>query len=429
MMPGLGGLELLAALRADSRTARVPVLLLSARAGQSASVEGLAAGADDYLVKPFSAEELLARVGAHLQLGRARREAEARFTAMADLAPALIWVADPAGTRVFVNRGWQQFTGHSVDELGEGWHTALHPQDRQRYLEVVAAATAAHEGWEVEFRLRRADGVYRWMLERAVPVGPTEGWVGSCTDINARYRESERQTLLARFGAGLEGESGPAARMGRLARLVIDTRLADLCCVLRRDASGRLRQEGIAAVDADVEAALAAVDLESSTVQEVVTSGRPRLLSDVPGRRHRRMAGGPAGGPRRVVPPDRRSIRAAGAAVRTRSGARRAGVAAPRRLPPLRRRRSRAGGGGGGSRRAGAGQCAAARRRARDGGPAGRAAARDRRAFGGGDARRGRCRGRRPSRPSPRRLQHRRRVRDRRLRDRAPAAGAAGHRR
>ena len=282
MMPGLGGMELVAALRADSRTARVPVLLLSARAGQEAAVEGLAAGADDYLVKPFSAEELLARVGAHLQLGRARREAEARFTAMADLAPALIWVADPAGTRVFVNRGWQQFTGHSVDELGEGWHTALHPQDRQRYLEVVAAATAAHEGWEVEFRLRRADGVYRWMLERAVPVGPTEGWVGSCTDINARYRESERQTLLARFGAGLEGESGPAARMGRLARLVIDTRLADLCCVLRRDAGGRLRQEGIAAVDADVEAALAGVDLESSTVQEVVTTGRPRLLPDVP---------------------------------------------------------------------------------------------------------------------------------------------------
>ena len=282
MMPGLGGMELLGALRADSRTARVPVLLLSARAGQAAAVEGLAAGADDYLVKPFSAEELLARVGAHLQLGRARREAEARFTAMADLAPALIWVADPAGTRVFVNRGWQQFTGHSVDKLGEGWHAALHPQDRQRYLDVIAAATAAHEGWEVEFRLRRADGVYRWMLERAVPVGPTEGWVGSCTDINARYRESERQRLLARFGAGLESESGPAARMGRLARLVVDTRLADLCCVLRRDAVGRLRPEGIAAVDADVEAALAGVDLESSTVQEVVTTGRTRLLPDVP---------------------------------------------------------------------------------------------------------------------------------------------------
>ena len=55
MMPGLDGLELLAALRGDPRTSRIPVVLLSARAGQEAAVEGLAAGADDYLVKPFSA--------------------------------------------------------------------------------------------------------------------------------------------------------------------------------------------------------------------------------------------------------------------------------------------------------------------------------------------------------------------------------------
>src|SRR3712207_8598983 len=50
-MPGLDGVQLLTALRADSRTSRVPVVLLSARAGQDEAVEGLAAGADDYLVK------------------------------------------------------------------------------------------------------------------------------------------------------------------------------------------------------------------------------------------------------------------------------------------------------------------------------------------------------------------------------------------
>ena len=275
MMPGLGGTELLAALRADPRTARVPVLLLSARAGQEAAVEGLAAGADDYLVKPFSAEELLARVGAHLQLGRARREAEARFTAVADLAPALIWVAGPGGDRVFTNAGWRQFTGGS----GTDWQTGLHPQDRQRYQETVAAAD---DGWEVEFRLRRADGVYRWMLERAVPIGPGQGWVGACTDINARYRESERQTLLARFGAGLSGESDPAARVDRLAHLVVDARLADLCRVLYADGDGRLRAEGIAAVDTDVETALAGVDAESPTVREVLRTRRSRLMAEVP---------------------------------------------------------------------------------------------------------------------------------------------------
>ena len=282
MMPGLDGMELLAAVRADPRTARIPVLLLSARAGQEAAVEGLTAGADDYLVKPFSAAELLARVGAHLQLGRARREAEARFTAIADLAPALIWVAGRSGARVFVNAGWRQFTGRAPDEPGADWQEGLHPQDRARYRETVAAAMAAYRGWEVEFRLRRADGVYRWLLERAVPIGPTEGWVGSCTDINARYRESERQTLLARFGAGLESEPGPAAQVARLARLVTDARLADLCCVLRIDDDGRLRPDGIAAVDADAEAAVAGIHPESPTVREVVTTGRPRLIADVP---------------------------------------------------------------------------------------------------------------------------------------------------
>ena len=203
------------AARATPRTARVPVMLLSARAGQAAAVEGLAAGADDYLVKPFSAEELLARVGAHLQLGRARREAEARFTAMADLAPALIWVADPAGTRVFVNRGWQQFTGHfrrrARTEDGTPRRT---PRTVQRYLEVVAAATAAS---------RRAGRSSSASAGRTActggcssapsAVGPARSRLGRQLHRHQpRYRETERQTRWPRFGAGLESESGPRRR-------------------------------------------------------------------------------------------------------------------------------------------------------------------------------------------------------------------------
>jgi PAS domain S-box-containing protein len=82
MMPGLDGFGLLRELRADPRTRTVPVVLLSARAGEESRVEGLAAGADDYLVKPFSARELLARVGAHLEMARLRREAARREDAL-----------------------------------------------------------------------------------------------------------------------------------------------------------------------------------------------------------------------------------------------------------------------------------------------------------------------------------------------------------
>jgi signal transduction histidine kinase len=78
MMPGLDGFELLARLRSDPATREIPVILLSARAGEESRVEGMEAGADDYLIKPFSARELLARVGTHLRLARARAEALAQ---------------------------------------------------------------------------------------------------------------------------------------------------------------------------------------------------------------------------------------------------------------------------------------------------------------------------------------------------------------
>ena len=74
MMPGLGGIDLVRELRADPRTASIPVILLSARAGQESAIEGLDAGSDDYLLKPFSAAELLARVRTHTQLALKRRE-------------------------------------------------------------------------------------------------------------------------------------------------------------------------------------------------------------------------------------------------------------------------------------------------------------------------------------------------------------------
>jgi signal transduction histidine kinase len=86
MMPNLDGFGLLRALRADRRTAGVPVIMLSARAGDESRVEGLTAGADDYLVKPFSGRELVARVATHVQLTRLRREVERRARAEAEMA-------------------------------------------------------------------------------------------------------------------------------------------------------------------------------------------------------------------------------------------------------------------------------------------------------------------------------------------------------
>ncbi len=84
MMPRLDGCGLLNALRADPRTQTIPVILLSARAGEESRVEGLEAGADDYLIKPFSARELLARVHGHLEMNRVRQEAARRERELRD---------------------------------------------------------------------------------------------------------------------------------------------------------------------------------------------------------------------------------------------------------------------------------------------------------------------------------------------------------
>src|SRR5689334_3755679 len=95
MMPGLGGFALLRELRQGDATRSIPVVMLSARAGEEAKVEGLMAGAEDYLVKPFSARELLARVRTHLELARLRREILARQDYLLSLiqqAPAAMCV-------------------------------------------------------------------------------------------------------------------------------------------------------------------------------------------------------------------------------------------------------------------------------------------------------------------------------------------------
>ena len=84
MMPGLDGFQLLAAIREDQSTRRIPVVLLSARAGEESRVEGMQAGADDYLIKPFSARELLARIGARLEIARLQAEGEQLYRDLAE---------------------------------------------------------------------------------------------------------------------------------------------------------------------------------------------------------------------------------------------------------------------------------------------------------------------------------------------------------
>ncbi|MDT5176908.1 MAG: hypothetical protein QOJ95_1106, partial [Mycobacterium sp.] len=124
MMPDLDGLQLVAALRNDQRTAALPVLLLSARAGQEASIEGLQAGADDYLVKPFAAADLLARVRANVELARLRNHHSRWRTALVDSLQEAFFVCDEHGAVIEINAAFADMLGYGPEGLP---YPAVHP--------------------------------------------------------------------------------------------------------------------------------------------------------------------------------------------------------------------------------------------------------------------------------------------------------------
>ncbi|MGV3615719.1 MAG: ATP-binding protein [Fimbriimonas sp.] len=198
MMPHLDGFGLVAAIRDDEVLRDLPILVLSARAGEEAKIEGLARGADDYLVKPFSASELVARVASHIHLAHERsavakalRESEARFRNMADNAPVMVWVTEPDGTCTYLSKSWYAFTGQRPEEaLGLGWTQAVHPDDSEMAGDMFLAANARQTPFSLEYRLRRHDGVYRWAIDSASPrfgeKGEYLGYVGSVIDITER---------------------------------------------------------------------------------------------------------------------------------------------------------------------------------------------------------------------------------------------------
>jgi two-component system, LuxR family, sensor kinase FixL len=132
----------------------------------------------------------------------ALRESEARFRILADTAPVLIWMSGPDRLCNFFNKGWLDFTGRTLEqELGNGWTKAVHEKDFDHCLEVYVNAFDARREFVMEYRLRRHDGEYRWILDTGVPRfasdGAFLGYIGSCIDITER-KQSELELAQQR---------------------------------------------------------------------------------------------------------------------------------------------------------------------------------------------------------------------------------------
>ena len=142
---------------------------------------------------------------------RRRGDAAENFRLLADFAPVMIWVASPDRKCVYFNRPWLEFTGQDAEsQLGFGWLELVHPEDRPGLQSAHERAFGALEPFEVEFRLRRHDDEYRWLLDKGVPIldgGKLRGYVGSCLDITDR-----RNALARERSARAHAESATLAR-------------------------------------------------------------------------------------------------------------------------------------------------------------------------------------------------------------------------
>lgn len=138
-----------------------------------------------------------------------------QFRQLTDAMPHIVWTMQADGQRTWFNQTWLNYTGLSMaDSLASGWSQVTHPDDLQRASLHWAAALAAGESCEMECRVRRADGVYRWMLGRAVPQLDASSqrtqWLGTLTDIDDLKQAAahlERDIFMNRI-------AGRVARLG-----------------------------------------------------------------------------------------------------------------------------------------------------------------------------------------------------------------------
>jgi PAS domain S-box-containing protein len=275
MMPDLDGFGLLAALRGDAALRDVPVLMLSARAGEEARVEGLTAGADEYLVKPFSAGELVARVDGALGLASLRRETEARLDAinrelrqrvseleaLLEVLPIGIGISsDRACTTIRVNPAFAEALGLEPDANasktapeGSRPDNFICTDDAGREipgseLPMQIAASRGEYVRGVEFNIVHRNGRRVRLLEYAAPLfddrGEPRGSVGAFIDITDRRRVELRHAFLVRLDDATRSLADPEQITATCARLLGEHLGVSRCAYAEMADEGPIRIRG-----------------------------------------------------------------------------------------------------------------------------------------------------------------------------------------
>jgi PAS domain S-box-containing protein len=174
--------------------------------GTNVDIEDLKRAQEEIIERKHSEERLL--------------ESEARFQVMADTAPVLIWMTGTDSLCNYFNKPWLEFTGRTMEqEVGTGWTEGVHPDDVQGCFDVFLPAFHARKPFRMEYRLRRADGEYRWVIESGIPRyagGEFAGYIGSNIDITDLKRAAEERERLRQVKSDL-AHLNRVTTMGELA--------------------------------------------------------------------------------------------------------------------------------------------------------------------------------------------------------------------
>ncbi len=272
-MPGIDGFETARLIKERQRTRHIPILFLTAISRDSEQVfRGYSAGAVDYILKPFEADVLRSKVGVFVELwqkgellrrqevelrrrevAEAVFESEARYRTLAEAMPQIVWLADGDGNATYYNERWFEYTGLDAEHAsGQEWHGIVHPDELPETIVRFEQAASGGGVFEMEYRLRRSDGRYRWHLGRAVPVrdpgGQITGYVGTATDIDDQRRARDAQRLLVEAGDILGSSLDYRKTLPEVARASVPA-IADWASVHVVGADRSLERVAVAHVD------------------------------------------------------------------------------------------------------------------------------------------------------------------------------------
>jgi PAS domain S-box-containing protein len=313
-MPDLDGFQLATLIKERLRSRHIPIIFVTALSKDETQVyRGYSAGAVDYIFKPIDPDVLRSKVSVFVELWEKSRQiqqqavqlheqeldaleraSEERYRQLADAMPQIVWTSDPAGAATYFNRRWFEYTGLSEEGTAgaaDAWHLVVHPSDLPAAVEKRNETLRTGEPFEIEYRFRAADGVYRWHLGRAIAMraddGPIEFWIGTATDIHDRRRIEDQRSFIVTAGDTLSRSLDYRETLRQVAELAAGD-IADWCSVHIVESDGTIAQLAIAHHDPtkvtfarEVQERYPPDAAASTGVPAVVRTGEPELVPEI----------------------------------------------------------------------------------------------------------------------------------------------------